>query len=391
LKCIHCKNDCNKKDRPDRRCPKCQHRFAFEPTAGDLVTDMMFLRAIERVSSEGRVRFLASHAYYELRRRLRKQARRSALTTAVVAFVVLVFATALIVFNATSSSPYLVLVVLFVLFASGIYKALFGPRAALPRATFDTWWSRYTDAHGEPAGLIKPAPHLRAAQPLPAELLDYSFDRAVICDHPAAADVLIANQFHFENNCAVLGVGGYPANAFATVRAMLRKNPRLLVLTIHDADPAGCQLAHRLRNDPAWFAPGTRVVDVGLRPRHARFFPGMALPAGIGVPTGSGISSAEARWLERHRMELAVVPPEQLIKRLFRVMTHAESTSDSGSGDSGSTGSGDTSSDSNAPAAAGAAVSTSHTTHISQQGHDDAGNDIGIDADASDGGADSFG
>lgn len=390
MKCIHCQHDSKKKERPDRHCPKCKRRFAFEPTAGDIVTDMLFLRAIERVSSDGRVRFHASHAYYEVRRRLKKQARRSALKLGLIAFAVLALITTAIASTATSLPPYAVLAVLCFAFGSGLYRTLLSPQAALPRTTFDALWSRYVAAHGEPAALIKPSAP-RAAQPLPEELLDYSFDRAVICDRPDAVDVLIANQFHFENNCAVLGVDGYPANAFATVRAMLRKNPRLLVLAIHDADPAGCRLVHRLRTDPGWFAAGARIVDVGLRPRHAKFFPGMHLSAQAVVEVGAGISGSEARWLHRQRLELAVVPPEQLIKRLFRVMTRAEAaaSSDSG-GDSGSTGGGGdwTSSDGNV--AAGAAI----TASSGQQGHDadlDGGNDIGFDADASDGGADSFG
>ncbi|HMI92492.1 MAG TPA: hypothetical protein VK509_14055 [Polyangiales bacterium] len=383
MKCIHCQNDSKKKDRSDGRCPQCKRRFAFEPTGDDIVTDMLFLRAIERVSGDGRVRFHASHAYYEVRRRLRKQARRTTLISGVALFV-LTTALGLLALGGAQLGPFAFFMVVAVVIGSVLFKSLRGPRAALPRTTFDAFWSRYVAAHGEPAALIKPSAP-RVAQPLPEELLDYSFDRAVICDRPEAVDVLIANQFHFENNCAVLGVDGYPASAFATVRAMLRKNPRLLVLAIHDADPAGCRLAHRLRHDPSWFPAGARIVDVGLRPRHAKFFAGMQLTAQTAVEVGAGITGSEARWLHEHSLELAAVPPEQLIKRLFRVMTRAEAAtdSDSGSSSSGDGSSGDWSSN-DQHAAAGAAVSGQHGDH-------DAGSDFGVDADASDGGADSFG
>ena len=49
-----------------------------------------------------------------------------------------------------------------------------------------------------------------------SDIADYSFDRAVICDRARTADLLIANNFHFENNCAVLSVDGYPPHAFET-------------------------------------------------------------------------------------------------------------------------------------------------------------------------------
>ena len=34
--------------------------------------------------------------------------------------------------------------------------------------------------------------------------------------------MLLANNFHFENNCAILSIEGYPPNVFETVRAMLK-------------------------------------------------------------------------------------------------------------------------------------------------------------------------
>ena len=86
-------------------------------------------------------------------------------------------------------------------------------------------------------------------------------------------DLLLANNFHFENNCAVLSVDGYPRQAFETVRRMLRRNPRLEVFVLHDITPEGCRLAHRLAKDPEWFkGMGIRIVDVGLRPVHATPF-----------------------------------------------------------------------------------------------------------------------
>ncbi|WP_198007661.1 hypothetical protein [Dactylococcopsis salina] len=48
------------------------------------------------------------------------------------------------------------------------------------------------------------------------------FDRAVICDRSEIARFLIANDFNFENNCAVLSVAGYPKNIFSNCVAFRR-------------------------------------------------------------------------------------------------------------------------------------------------------------------------
>jgi hypothetical protein len=168
-------------------------------------------------------------------------------------------------------------------------------------------------------------------------LADYSFDRAVICDRARTADLLIANNVHFENNCAVLSVGGYPPGPFETIRAMLRKNPRLQVFALHDATGPGCRLAHQLATSPEWFKDLATVTDVGLRPSHAKPFRGLLLRnLGGPVAAGNGITAKEAEWLARHALELAAIRPEQLLKRLFRAINRKPGAQEDGDGSSSS-------------------------------------------------------
>lgn len=308
MKCARCGHDSKLKEREDGKCPKCRGAFAFEPRKGDPWSDLAFQRAIERASSKGTVRFLPAHVYYLLNRKAGPNP--------------------LVVVGSWIADLF------YTLFGwLGLRRAPTAPRRVTwTKETFDTMWARWVQVHGSPAGLIKRRrrdPH--AADParraaLEEELQHYSFDRAVITDRPEVVDVLLANQFHFENNTAILSIGGYPEDAFTIVRAMLRNNPRLLVLCVHDASPAGCRLAERLTTDPEWFPKGARVVDVGLRPAHARFFEGAVLPVegGATVPAGPGLTDAEAAWLERWRLEVAAMPPDQLVKRLFKAMSHAE-------------------------------------------------------------------
>jgi uncharacterized membrane protein YgcG len=253
------------------------------------------------------------------------------------------------------------------------------PLRELLHTDFEKLWRRYALVHGTPSGLIERRAREGAANIDPAEMLAYSFDRAVICDRPETVDLLIANQFHFENNCAVLAIDGYPPHAFATVRSMLRNNPRLIVLALHDASVPGCQLAHRLGNDPAWFKEGVPVLDVGLRPKHAKAFLGQHEPVHVprDMALGAGITSTEAEWLSRRMLALAVVVPEQIIKRVFRAITLAEDRQDAGGGDSGSGG--------------GGGGDSGSRGDRDRSESNDSDLELELDADLSDGGSDSFG
>jgi hypothetical protein len=337
--CTRCGHDSKAKDRTGGICPSCHQRFAFEP--GGLFTDRAFARAIDTVSSSGHLRWGVEHLYYELCRReekrntllrvLRWVAKPLPLTA-----IALVFAAAFVL---SDCSPVLGIAVLFFGFLAGRAWVRRGsPRqrfAPITQETFSQLWQRWQAVHGSPQGLIvrrqSPPGHER---PRESDIGDYSFDRAVICDRSRTVDLLLANNFHFENNCAVLSVSGYPAGPFETVRAMLKRNPRLEVFALHDATPDGCRMAHHLAHDPAWFQGHVPVTDVGLRPRHSPPFQGLLLRAESGpVAAGSGITEEEAAWLSECALELAAIRPEQVLKRLYRALNWKPADSYSASPD----------------------------------------------------------
>jgi DNA-directed RNA polymerase subunit RPC12/RpoP len=354
MKCATCSRDSKKREREGGKCPGCGKRFVFDPpTEG--VSDYTFRRAIDKVSAEGSVRFGVEHLRYEVARRM-KSVPWGWVGTVLGA----------------GASGFLVHPVVGVGLLVPLWYLLVKRRAhqmKMSEETFARLWQRWVDVHGTPPAAIvrkqqERGPYRSVDARSEPDVRDYSFDRAVICDRPRTVDLLLANNFHFENNCAVLAVTGYPPRAFETVRVMLRRNPRLQVFVLHDASFAGCTLAHRLANDPDWFKGHGRVIDVGLRPRHAPPFKGFYLPARETIAAGTpGVTAEEAAWLAVHTLELAVIRPEQVMKRLFRAMTRAdESAADGSSGGGG--GDGD--------------------VHVD-------GDSFAADADASDGGADSFG
>ena len=366
MKCLGCGTDSKKKERADGKCPKCHRKFVFDPAGGDKLTDTAFAHAIDGVSGGGKLKFTADNLYYEVCRRSIASIRKDKVFgCAVAAFVAFGIGIGIVLTVKPDARGCAIPFFVAAFIGLMVTAALLIRRAALvyvriPRASFDEMLKRWSEVNGRPEGLIVRKASPRLDRPVEPDLHDYSFDRAVICDRPETVDLLLANRFHFENNCAVLGVSGYPEPVFVAVRAMLKRNPRLEVYALHDASPDGCRLAFRLSHDPQWFG-GTpiRIVDVGLRPVHKGPFKGLYLKVSERVEADASISEEEAAWLRTHRLELAVIRPEQTLKRLYRAINGQQ---DDGGGSLGD----------------GGGVTVDSTS-------------FGSDADGSEGGADGFG
>jgi hypothetical protein len=159
-----------------------------------------------------------------------------------------------------------------------------------------------------------------------ADITNYSFDRLVVCDRPELAQILIANNFHFEHNCAILCVSGYPEPIFEVTMEMLRRNPDLQVFAFHNCDPNGLMLANELTNSTEWFAgTNVKVIDLGLLPRQvlAKSQPLAVRNSPIAVAQEArelipqirqNLSPEELAWLDRgNYVELESFTPQQLL------------------------------------------------------------------------------
>lgn len=323
MKCIKCQTDSKYSERSSGACHACNARFAFEPKSGDLFTDPAFAAAIARVSAHDAVRFTKANLYYEYARARRKAASKKAIF--VVASILVCIVGAIVTARSESIVPLVIAVVVALTIGVLGYTAKQRPTPELTRPTFDSMLSKWQVAHGTPAKLvhrIAPAPRSGPKKSVPAELTTYSFDRAVICDHAETVDLLLANNFHFENNCAILSVTRYPEAVFVPVLEMLRRNPKIEIYALHDASTQGHDLARQLASSPEWFRGIGRVTDVGILVRHAMKMRGLwrALPPPRPAAFGD-LSAEENAWLSRYALELAAIRPEQVIKRLFRAMT----------------------------------------------------------------------
>jgi hypothetical protein len=357
VKCIYCDHDSNYKDRQAMGgCARCRRPFAFEPRTGSRITDLGFKHAVDAVSADGHVKWGVEHLYYEVWRRLDRP--RPSMP---FGFVIVVSVVALIVTLFAWGSVKVVAVALAVGTAVAslyVWQRYFRRRQPRPlsREEFDRMWASWQRAHPDhqTGVIVRRAPVARPRAMAPDVPL-YSFDHAVICDRARTVDLLLANNFHFENNCAVLSIDGYPPGPFETVRAMLKRNPRLRVFALHDATATGCRLAHRLATEVEWFK-GQRIVDVGLRPVHGKSLSRSLLPVpSPGVIPGYGLTTDEALWLSQFTLEVAAIRPEQVLKRLFRAMRRTpELDSRGGDMDGGGVTGGDAATADLSPASEGA-------------------------------------
>ncbi|MEA5578932.1 hypothetical protein [Anabaena sp. UHCC 0451] len=197
------------------------------------------------------------------------------------------------------------------------------------QSEFQQWLTRWEQINGS---LQKILPSPRQEQIAPAsinpDVTAYSFDRLVVCDSPNIAQLLISNNFHFENNCAVLSINGYPQSIFETTMEMLRRNPNLQVFAIHDCSPKGVSLVHRLRTSENWFINSdVTIIDVGLLPRQI-----LANKRGMFIQNAASLtkkstelplevrqtlSNEELAWLDAGNfVELESFTPQMLIKVL---------------------------------------------------------------------------
>ena len=200
---------------------------------------------------------------------------------------------------------------------------------------FQVWVNRWTQVN-EPIAKMLSSPRQESLPTVVSpDISAYSFDRAVVCDSAAIAQLLIANNFHFENNCAVLSITGYPPDIFQTVMQMLSRNPNLKVYAIHDASPNGVSLVHHLRTSPSWFQNSSAMIyDLGLLPRQVFFSHNVfvraseesaaaakQLPPAIQV----GLSHDELVWLEAGNfVELESFSPQKVIQVLNRGIAQSQ-------------------------------------------------------------------
>jgi hypothetical protein len=341
VKCIKCNIDNTLKERRagGGHCKGCRHPFAFDPkvTPGVNFTDKFFEQSLAHLSVNGSLFFTPRQFYYFLNRRLNAgevdplKVVGTLLIIGSIALTVILFVLPALLFFCFL--PLLLAALGIALLVSpNLRRRLREHEHRTLRATpeqAEGWYSHWLNINGN-ANKMLPPPASASQNKLPAapinqEVMKYSFDRVVVCDRPEIAQCLIANNFHFEHNCAILSLDGYPHDIFKTVMEMLRRNPALSVYALHDASVAGIALSHTLRTHPRWFAgSGANVYDLGLLPRQIfgrsvfvepRWQRAYAAPVIVPPHVAAMLTPEEVRWLEEgNHVALESFTPQMLLR-----------------------------------------------------------------------------
>jgi hypothetical protein len=235
-----------------------------------------------------------------------------------------------------SSVPFVGFFVFLVSIAIGLSSIYYGTQKlahqmeisqshSLAASDFYRWLTRWRLMNGSVVKMLPSPNEEHTATEISPEISAYSFDRVVVCDSSEIAQLLIANNFHFENNCAVLSITGYPKSIFNTVLDMLRRNPELKVYALHDASPRGVSLVHHLRTSSNWFQNSSvTIYDLGLSPRQILASRSMFILSSnesaqqakqMPTQVRQDLSAEEVKWLEfGNFVELESFSPQRLMQ-----------------------------------------------------------------------------
>ena len=200
------------------------------------------------------------------------------------------------------------------------------------RNDFLTWLNRWIGINYRP-GKILTSPKTSTIQVDPnLNVVAYNFDRVVVCDSPKIAKLLLKNNFHFENNCAVMSIDRYPQDIFAPIKEMLDRTPDLQVFALHDCSPQGLQMIRHLRTEKIWFPDLTiPIISVGILPRQimddfdqivSQSAQSIKLSQQLAADLRNILDPTELAWLDAgFYLELESFPPQELIQLLQRAIS----------------------------------------------------------------------
>lgn len=142
-------------------------------------------------------------------------------------------------------------------------------KLAISETRFLELLNRWESVNGKIPRRLAPAQEYDIPTQVNPDVTAYSFDKLIVCDSADIAQFLIANNFHFENNCAILSITRYPQSIFDITMEMLRRNPELKVYALHSCTPEGLCLVNHLITSPDWFQnTDVTIIDIGITPQQ---------------------------------------------------------------------------------------------------------------------------
>lgn len=356
MKCINCGTENNYRERVAnyRHCKNCSHRFVFEPqTMTDVrFTDNFFAKLISDISANNSFKFTNKQLYYFFNKRLIK--KKSITSDSIFSTYLVLILTIIGISSSQKASEIFfgvtgVLIVLvgiaidFYKKNKKIKKLLINPEK------FQDYLSSWK-AVNPIDGILTLTEQKTLPSSINSDITTYSFDRVIVCDSAEIANLLIANNFHFENNSAILSINGYPENIFDTVMQMLRRNDDLKVYVLHDASPKGVSVVNTISTNSNWFSSNSNsnvtIYDLGLLPRqlldNSNFFTQISEDSAreaqdLSSKVKEDLTQKEIKWLEAGKfVELESFTPQRLLRVVSKgILNSRQSNNNSGFSDSG--------------------------------------------------------
>jgi hypothetical protein len=198
---------------------------------------------------------------------------------------------------------------------------------SIDRKDFRIWLTRWININGFPEKILKLRKISTDQVASSPKFIAYKFDRVVVCDSPEIAQLLLKNNFHFQNNCAVVSIDRYPRRDFMTIKEMLDRTPDLKVFAFHDCSPQGLRMIRHLRTEKIWFPDlEIPIISAGILPRHImndseKMVSQSAESIGASQKLDSNLRNvldpAELAWLDAgYYLELESFSPQELIEIL---------------------------------------------------------------------------
>ena len=339
MKCVRCGIDNNLRERIRERgrCKYCDHPFVFDPKAGSKFTDTFFYNSLKAISfsSENTLFFTPKQLWYFIEKRL--ISKKIDFNTLIIPIILVYFVIILNFLNTITLLTFGTGLGIFLIYLSRRQLKAIRKR---PKSFKFTEYEiilclrRWEEVNGKITNVL---PSRKTSEPteINSEITAYSFDRVIVCDTAKIAQFLIANNFHFEHNCAVLSIDGYPQNIFSTVMQMLRQNPDLKIYAFHDASPHGVSVINQLRTNPNWFMGNNlSIYDLGLLPRHVFASKNMWILKSdesareaeqISANVKQALSKDEIAWLEAGcSVELESFSPRKLLQVVSQGMAKTQ-------------------------------------------------------------------
>lgn len=320
--CPHCNQNITYRQRGNRRCGLCKQEFALEPRTLPLrLHDLRFKKLVAKFSDNGRLFYTASQLHHYLSRKAVAEQKPCSIGYAIAPAAVI----GLFVSLALSIKVGLVLALL----SLGIgwrYIRPFRPQLPMKAAQFsEKVIERWRSLYDKPTGLLEEVELARLSDEAGATT---QLQAVLTCSQRDILNCLRANGIPATLGLGLLPTGPPYTPAEITVLEVLRAQPHLPLLVLHDASPAGCLLVRDLPRKLGLNA-NHRIIDVGIRPLQAITHKMMRL--GVDPPVEllnklrqqRLLSSEELAWLEKgFYTPILALSPAQLIRIVTRVVKH---------------------------------------------------------------------